>query len=82
MRPAKVDHGFNREKHACFQFYSVAQLAIAWLLHKPGITSPIIGTSKMPQLDDAIAAMNIKLSSEDIAYLEELYIPHCISGHT
>ena len=59
-----------------------AQVAVAWVLHKPGITSPIIGASKMPQLDDAIAAMNIKLSAEDMAYLEEPYIPHKISGHT
>ncbi len=59
-----------------------AQLAIAWILHKPGITSPIIGASKMPQLDDAIAAMSIKLSADDITYLEEPYIPHRISGHT
>ena len=59
-----------------------AQVAVAWVLHKPGITSPIIGASKMPQLDDAIAAMSIKLSAEDMAYLEEPYIPHKISGHT
>jgi 1-deoxyxylulose-5-phosphate synthase len=59
-----------------------AQLALAWILHKSGITSPIIGASKMLQLDDAITAMNIKLSAEDMAYLEEPYIPHQISGHT
>lgn len=58
-----------------------AQLALAWVLHKPGITSPIIGASKMPHLDDAIAAMSIKLSPEDMAYLEEPYIPHRIAGH-
>jgi len=58
-----------------------AQLALAWILHKSGITSPIIGASKMLHLDDAIAAMNIKLSPEDIAYLEEPYIPHRIAGH-
>lgn len=58
-----------------------AQLALAWILHKPGITSPIIGASKMPQMDDAFAAMNIKLSAEDMAYLEAPYIPHRISGH-
>jgi len=59
-----------------------AQLAVAWILQKPGITSPIIGASKMYQLDDAIVAMNIKLSAEDIAYLQEPYIPHRIAGHT
>jgi len=59
-----------------------AQLAVAWILHKPGITSPIIGASKMYQMDDALAAMSIKLSAEDIKYLEEPYIPHRIAGHT
>jgi 1-deoxyxylulose-5-phosphate synthase len=59
-----------------------AQIAIAWILHKPGITSPIIGASKMQQLDDAIAAMSIKFSDEDMAFLEAPYIPHRIAGHT
>jgi aryl-alcohol dehydrogenase-like predicted oxidoreductase len=59
-----------------------AQLAIAWILHKPGITSPIIGASKMPQMDDAITAMSIKLSDEDMVFLEAPYIPHRIAGHT
>ncbi|MBI1278417.1 MAG: aldo/keto reductase [Anaerolineaceae bacterium] len=58
-----------------------AQLALAWVLHKPGITSPIVGASKMQHLDDAIAAMSIKLSEEDIAFLEDAYIPHRIAGH-
>ncbi len=58
------------------------QLALAWVLHKPGVTSPIIGASKPGHLDDAIAAMSIKLSAEDIAFLEEPYIPHRIAGHT
>ena len=59
-----------------------ALAAMAWILHKPGITSPIIGASKMSQLDDAIAAMDIKLSDADMAFLEEPYIPHRISGHS
>ncbi len=61
---------------------SSAQMALAWLLHKPAVTSPIIGATKMYQLDEAIAAVDIKLSDEDIAYLEEPYIPHRILGHS
>ncbi|MBC7870775.1 MAG: aldo/keto reductase [Chitinophagaceae bacterium] len=59
-----------------------AQIALAWMLHKPGITSPIIGASKMTHLDDAIAAVEINLTSEDMAYLEEPYQPKAISGHS
>ncbi len=59
-----------------------AQIALAWMLHKPGITSPIIGASKMPHLEDAFAAMSIKLSDEDMSYLEEPYTPHPILGHS
>jgi aryl-alcohol dehydrogenase (NADP+) len=58
-----------------------AQIALAWMLHKPGITAPIIGASKMYQLDEAIAALSIKLSSEEIAALESPYQPHPILGH-
>jgi 1-deoxyxylulose-5-phosphate synthase len=60
---------------------SAATLALAWLLHKPGVTAPIIGASKMQHLEDALNAVEVKLSSEDIAQLEELYVPHAISGH-
>jgi aryl-alcohol dehydrogenase-like predicted oxidoreductase len=58
-----------------------AQIALAWMLHKPGITAPIIGASKMEHLEEAVAAVDIKLSADDIAFLEELYMPHPILGH-
>ena len=58
-----------------------AQIALAWMLHKPGITAPIIGTSKMYQLEEAVAALEIDLGEADIAYLEEPYQPHPILGH-
>jgi aryl-alcohol dehydrogenase (NADP+) len=61
---------------------SPAQIALAWMLHKPGITSPIIGASKMYQLEEAVAAVDIKLSSEEISYLEAPYQPHPILGHS
>jgi aryl-alcohol dehydrogenase (NADP+) len=60
---------------------SPAQIALAWMLHKPGITSPIIGASKMPHLEEAIAALDIKLSSDDMEYLEAPYKPHPTLGH-
>ena len=58
------------------------QLALAWILSKPGVCSPIIGASKMYQLEEAVAAVNIKLSDEEIKSLEELYQPHRILGHS
>jgi aryl-alcohol dehydrogenase-like predicted oxidoreductase len=58
-----------------------AQIALAWILRKPGITAPIIGASKMPHLEQAVAALEIKLSDEDIAFLEEPYRPHPVLGH-
>jgi 1-deoxyxylulose-5-phosphate synthase len=65
------------KKHGC----SMAQIALAWMLHKPGITSPIIGASKMYQLDEAVAALAIKLDAEEMTYLEGAYIPHAVLGH-
>jgi len=57
-----------------------AQIALAWMLHKPGISSPIIGATKMYQLDEAIAATDIKLSSQEVSTLEAAYTPHPILG--
>lgn len=59
-----------------------AQIALAWLLHKPAMTAPIVGASKPHHLDDAIKAVDIKLSAEEIARLEEPYVPHPIAGHS
>jgi aryl-alcohol dehydrogenase (NADP+) len=59
-----------------------AQLALAWLLAKPGVTAPIVGASKMYQLEEAVAATSIKLSDEEIKSLEELYQPVAIRGHS
>ena len=59
-----------------------AQVALAWMLSKPVITAPIIGASKPGHLEDAVAALSVKLSSEEITRLEELYIPHPVLGHS
>ncbi len=61
---------------------SLAQIALAWILHKPGITSPIIGASKMYQLEEALAALEISLTPEEMTILEELYQPHPVLGHS
>ena len=61
---------------------SNAQIALAWVLAQPGITAPIIGASKMPQLDEAIAALDIKLTPADLTALAEPYQPHAILGHS
>ncbi len=58
-----------------------AQTALAWLLGKPGVVSPIVGASKLAQLDDAIAAVDLALSADEVKQLEELYEPHAIAGH-
>jgi aryl-alcohol dehydrogenase (NADP+) len=58
-----------------------AQVALAWLLHQPGVVAPIVGASKPGHLEAAVAAVDVKLSDEEIARLEEPYIPHAIAGH-
>ena len=59
-----------------------SQVALAWILSKPHISAPIIGATKMEHLDQAIAALDIKLSEEDIKLLEEPYKPHPVLGHS
>jgi 1-deoxyxylulose-5-phosphate synthase len=59
-----------------------AQVALAWMLAKPLITAPIIGATKMHHLDDAVAALSVRLSEQEIGELEELYQPHPVLGHS
>jgi len=59
-----------------------AQIALAWMLHKRGISSPIIGATKMHHLEQAIEAVDIELTDEDMTYLEGLYQPRPILGHS
>ena len=61
---------------------SNAQVALAWLLHQPGVTAPIVGASKPHHLVDAIAALGLKLEPAELKSLEELYRPHPILGHS
>jgi aryl-alcohol dehydrogenase (NADP+) len=57
------------------------QLALAWMLGKPAIVAPIIGVSKPEQIDDAVAALEISLTAEEVQSIEECYTPHAILGH-
>ena len=57
-----------------------AQVALAWLAHKPNVTAPIVGASKPHHLDDAVAALSVALSEQEIAQLEEPYQPHPVLG--
>src|ERR1700689_4284538 len=59
-----------------------AQVALAWLLHKPGVTAPIVGATRLGHLQDALAAEQFSLTEEEMQRLEEPYLPHPILGHT
>jgi aryl-alcohol dehydrogenase-like predicted oxidoreductase len=58
-----------------------AQVALAWLLQRPGVTAPIVGATKLSHLEDAIAAEQLELSEDEVKLLEEPYVPHAVSGH-
>lgn len=60
---------------------SNAQVALAWLLHQPAVTAPIVGASKLEHLEDAVKAVEVKLSDEELEALEESYQPHPVLGH-
>jgi aryl-alcohol dehydrogenase-like predicted oxidoreductase len=57
-----------------------AQVALAWLMQKPGITAPIVGATNVEHLDDAVAAQSLQLAPEEIAALEAPYVPHQVTG--
>ena len=61
---------------------SRTQVALAWLLQKAPVTAPIIGATKLGHLEEAVGALSVKLTAEDVAYLEEPYVPHRIVGHS
>ena len=58
-----------------------AQVALAWLLGKPGVTAPIVGATKPHHLEDAVAALSLKLTAKEIEELESVYVPHPVLGH-
>jgi aryl-alcohol dehydrogenase-like predicted oxidoreductase len=58
-----------------------AQIALAWLLSRPGVTAPIVGASRIAHLDEAVAALDARLDAAELAFLEEPYVPHPVLGH-
>jgi aryl-alcohol dehydrogenase-like predicted oxidoreductase len=56
-------------------------IALGWLLQKEPVTAPIIGATKITHLEDAVGALSIKLTGDEVAYMEEPYMPHRIVGH-
>jgi aryl-alcohol dehydrogenase-like predicted oxidoreductase len=93
MRPGPNGHGLSRKaimieidasdrvaEVAAARGIPRAQVALAWLLAKPVITAPIVGATKLHHLEDALAAVKVKLSTAEIATLEEPYVPHAVVG--
>jgi 1-deoxyxylulose-5-phosphate synthase len=68
------------EKVAAERGVPAAQVALAWLLHKPGVTAPIVGATKLDHVEDALAAASLALGAEEITRLEEPYVTHPVSG--
>ncbi len=65
----------------CVKTISRTHIALAWLLQKEPVTAPIIGATEIAHLEEAVGALSVKLTPDDVAYLEEPYVPHRIVGH-
>ena len=61
---------------------SAARICLAWLLGRPAVAAPIVGATRLDHLDDAVAAVDLVLTDEEIARLEAPYRPHPVLGHT
>ena len=82
FRPEDFNVAERVQEIALDRNVSGSQIALAWMLNKPYINAPIIGASKIDHLNQAIAALDIKLSQDDITRLEQMYQPHPILGHS
>ena len=58
-----------------------AHIALAWLLQKEPVTAPIIGATKISHLKDAVCALSVTLTADEVTYMEEPYVPHPVVGH-
>lgn len=78
-----IDQPIIDRQNIIAQKYDVPRthVALAWLLQKEPVSAPIVGATKLAQLDDASKALNLKLTVDDVKFLEELYVPHPIVGH-
>ena len=81
FRPEDFDVVERLEEVAKEKDVSPAQVAVSWLLHK-GVTAPIVGPTKLEHVEEAVAAIDVKLSEDDMRRLEEPYRPHRVIGHT
>jgi len=79
----EMDRGVIERVAELAQKYSASRthISLAWLLQKEPVTAPIIGATKIAHLEEAVDALSVKLTQEDVTYLEELYVPHRIVGH-
>src|SRR5215216_4447952 len=89
IQKAKYDTTAETDRRAVERVAEIAEkhgvsrvhIALAWLLQKEPVTAPIIGATKISHLEDAVGALSVRLTSEEVAYLEEPYVPHLIVGH-
>ena len=80
-RRGPLDRGDGRRRSRSGSGVSRAQVGLAWLLHQSAVTAPIVGVTKPAHLTDAVAAVDLELSSDDLAELGAGYHPHPVSGH-
>jgi 1-deoxyxylulose-5-phosphate synthase len=80
-QPTDFDVVERAQEVAAARGVPTAQVALAWLLAKRGVTAPIVGSTKLAHLEDALAAEQLTLSADEVARLEELYVPHPVLGH-
>jgi aryl-alcohol dehydrogenase-like predicted oxidoreductase len=80
-QPADFDIVDRVHEIATARGVPAAQVALAWLLQRPGVTAPIVGATKTGHMDDALAAGELGLSEDEVRRLEELYVPHPVLGH-
>ena len=86
---SKYDATAETDQHVVVRVAEIAEkhgvprvhIALAWLLQKEPVTAPIIGATKIAHLEDAVGALSVKLTQEEVTYLEEPYVPHRIVGH-
>jgi 1-deoxyxylulose-5-phosphate synthase len=79
--PADFDVAERVAELAAGRGVPAAQIGLAWLLHRPGVTAPIVGATKPGHLVDALAAAALALGADEMQQLEELYVPHSVLGH-
>jgi 1-deoxyxylulose-5-phosphate synthase len=80
-QPADFDVADRAAEVAAERGVPAAQVALAWLLHRPGVTAPIVGATRPGHIEDALAAEKLELSADEIGRLEEPYVPHPVLGH-